>query len=502
MNLRFHLRRMWASPAYHGTIPREGIPGGTISQDDNRLSGSRFPLLSLKSVYSGRERGIMVINLPEKVKYIIDSITEAGYEAYAVGGCVRDSVLGREPDDWDITTSARPHQVKALFRRTVDTGIAHGTVTVLFDKEGYEVTTYRIDGEYEDHRHPREVQFTSRLVEDLQRRDFTINAMAYNDTVGLVDAFDGMGDIRRGLIRCVGRAEERFGEDALRILRALRFSAQLGYDIEEDTGRAIRGLAPSLEHISAERIRTELVKLLVSPHPDYLRQAYDMGVTAVILPELDRCMETPQNHPHHCYSVGEHTLHSLLEVPAEKELRLTMLLHDIGKPRTLETDRRGITHFYGHPAVSADMAQEILRRLRFDNDTIVTVRRLVEFHDYGNNVEPTPAIVRRAMNRIGEDIFSRLFLVKRADILSQSDYRREEKLRRVDAWEREHQNILAKGQCFSVKNLALDGKDLIAAGIKPGPSMGEMLQRMLEHVLEVPEDNTREKLFEIFLNLT
>lgn len=444
----------------------------------------------------------MVINLPEKVKHIIDTIAEAGYEAYAVGGCIRDSILGREPDDWDITTSARPEQIKALFRRTVDTGIAHGTVTVMLEREGYEVTTYRIDGEYEDHRHPREVQFTSRLVEDLQRRDFTVNAMAYNDTVGLVDAFDGMGDIRRGVIRCVGCARDRFGEDALRILRALRFSAQLGYDIEENTRQAICELAPSLQMISAERIRTELVKLLVSLHPDYLRQAYDMGVTAVVLPELDRCMETPQNHPHHCYSVGEHILHSLDGVPAVKDLRLAMLLHDIGKPRTLETDGQGITHFHGHPAVSAQMAKEILRRLRFDNDTIVTVCRLVEFHDYGNNVDPTPVIVRRAMNRIGEDIFAKLLVVKRADIASQSDYQRKEKLERVDAWEREYREIVASRQCVSLKDLAVSGKDLIAAGMKPGPQLGEMLQRMLEHVLEVPEDNSREKLFEIFLKLT
>lgn len=444
----------------------------------------------------------MVIKLPEKVKYIIDRITEAGYEAYAVGGCIRDSILGREPNDWDITTSARPDQVKGLFGRTVDTGIAHGTVTVMLDKEGYEVTTYRIDGEYEDHRHPREVVFTSRLVEDLQRRDFTINAMAYNGTAGLVDAFDGMGDIRRGVIRCVGCAAERFTEDALRILRALRFSAQLGYAIEEETRKAIEELAPSLASISAERIQAELVKLLVSPHPDYLRQAYDMGVTAVILPELDRCMETPQNHPHHCYTVGEHILHSLAGVPAVKDMRLAMLLHDIGKPRTLETDRHGITHFHGHPAVSAEMAEEIMRRLRLDNDTIVTVKRLVEFHDYGNNVDPTPAIVRRAVNRIGEDIFAKLLIVKRADITSQSDFQRREKLERVDAWDREYRGIMARRQCVSLKSLAVGGRDLIAAGMKPGPEMGAVLQQMLEHVLEVPEDNTREKLFEIFLKVT
>lgn len=444
----------------------------------------------------------MVINLPDKVKYIIDRITEAGYEAYAVGGCVRDSILGREPDDWDITTSARPHQVKALFRRTVDTGIAHGTVTVMLDRDGYEVTTYRIDGEYEDHRHPREVVFTSRLVEDLRRRDFTINAMAYNETAGLVDAFDGMGDIRRGMIRCVGCARERFTEDALRILRALRFSAQLGYDIQEDTVAAIRELAPSLAAISAERIQTELVKLLLSDHPDYLRQAYHMGVTAVILPELDRCMETPQNHPHHCYTVGEHILHSLWGVPATQDLRLAMLLHDIGKPRTLETDSGGITHFHGHPSVSAEMTEKILRRFRFDNNTIATVRRLVEFHDYGNNVEPTPVAVRRAMNRIGEDIFARLLIVKRADIMAQSPYRREEKLELVNAWDNQYREIVARRQCVSLKDLALGGRDLIAAGMKPGPELGAVLQRMLEHVLETPEDNTREKLSEIFLKVT
>lgn len=444
----------------------------------------------------------MVINLPEKVKYIIGRITEAGYEAYAVGGCIRDSILGREPNDWDITTSARPEQVKALFQRTIDTGIAHGTVTVMLEKEGFEVTTYRIDGEYEDHRHPKEVVFTSQLVEDLRRRDFTINAMAYNETEGLVDAFHGLEDIERKVIRCVGCARDRFTEDALRILRAIRFSAQLGYDIEEETAQAIRELAPSLFTISAERIQTELVKLLVSPHPDYLRQAYDMRVTAVILPELDQCMRTAQNHPHHCYTVGEHVLHSLLYVPAQKDLRLAMLLHDIGKPRTLEVDRKGITHFYGHPAVSARMAEQILRRLKFDNDTIVTVCRLVEFHDYGNSEKAAPAVVRRAVNRIGEDLFPRFLMVKRADIMAQSDYQRSEKLERLEEWEKEYQDILEKRQCVSLKDLAVSGRDLIAAGMTPGREMGEMLQQMLMHVLEAPEDNSKEKLFEIFLKVT
>ena len=278
------------------------------------------------------------IQIPEKAKYIIETIQNAGFEAYVVGGCVRDSILGRCPEDWDITTSARPEQVKQLFRRTIDTGIQHGTVTVMLDKEGFEVTTYRVDGKYEDSRHPKEVTFTPNLEEDLKRRDFTINAMAYNETEGLIDIFGGLKDIEAKLIRCVGNPEERFGEDALRIMRAIRFSAQLGYEIHEDTEAAIRKLAPTLQKISAERIQVELTKLLVSPHPDTLREAYDMGVTKVILPEFDAMMETPQKHKHHKYNVGEHTLHALMEIGPDKNLRYAMLFHDIGKPATLTVD--------------------------------------------------------------------------------------------------------------------------------------------------------------------
>lgn len=438
----------------------------------------------------------MRIALPEKVKFIIDTITEAGFEAFAVGGCIRDSILGREPNDWDITTSAKPEQVKALFRRTIDTGIAHGTVTVMLDKEGFEVTTYRIDGEYEDSRHPKEVTFTSNLIEDLKRRDFTINAFAYNDTIGLVDAFEGLKDIDNGVIRCVGKAEERFSEDALRILRAIRFSAQLGYEIEESTKAAITKLAGNLRHISAERIQVELTKLLVSPNPDFLKVAYDTGVAAIILPEFDACMKTPQNHPHHCYNVGEHTLHSLKEIPATKELRLAMLLHDIGKPVVLKTDEEGVTHFHGHQTIGAEMAKDILKRLRFDNDTLSTVTHLVEFHDYGNGVNPNSRIVRRAVNKIGEDIMPALFLVRRADILAQSEYQREEKLATLDKWEGLFAEVQEKRQCVSLKTLAISGSDLIALGMKPGKEMGQVLKDLLDHVLDHPEDNVKEILLE------
>ncbi len=264
------------------------------------------------------------INIPDKAKDVIGTIMTAGFEAYVVGGCVRDSVLGRTPEDWDITTSARPEQVKALFPHTVDTGLQHGTVTVMMGREGFEVTTYRIDGKYEDCRHPENVTFTPSLREDLQRRDLTINAMAYNEEQGLVDIFGGMEDISEGIVRCVGDPRERFREDALRILRAIRFSAQLGYVIEEGTRKAAAELAPLLSKISAERIQTELVKLLVSPHPEYLRLAYECEVTAVFLPEFDKAMETPQRHPHHCYSVGEHILASLGYVETDRVLRLAM----------------------------------------------------------------------------------------------------------------------------------------------------------------------------------
>ena len=315
------------------------------------------------------------IKMPGKVNKIIGVLQEAGFEAYAVGGCIRDSLLGRTPNDWDITTSAKPMEVKALFSHTIDTGIQHGTVTILLDREGFEVTTYRIDGEYEDGRHPKEVSFTGSLEEDLKRRDFTINALAYNETAGLIDIFEGQKDLKDGIIRCVGNAEERFTEDALRMLRAIRFSAQLGYRIEENTLAAIHKLAGNLEKISAERIQTELLKLMVSPHPDYLRTAYECGVTKVFFPEFDLAMETPQNHPHHCYNVGEHILHSLIEVPADKVLRLTMLLHDIAKPQCLTVDEKGITHFHGHEEMGAEMSRVILRRLRMDNDTTDKVDR-------------------------------------------------------------------------------------------------------------------------------
>lgn len=439
---------------------------------------------------------MVIIKLPKHVKYIIETLEQNGYEAYAVGGCVRDSILGREPNDWDITTSADPYEVKKLFSHTIDTGLQHGTVTIMLEHVGYEVTTYRIDGDYEDSRHPKEVTFTKSLEEDLKRRDFTVNAMAYNDRDGLIDLFHGMDDIQKKVIRCVGNAEERFTEDALRIMRAVRFSAQFGYEIELETKKAIVKLAPNLKNISAERIREELIKLLVSEHPEYIRIAYETGITAQILPELDVCMETKQNTPHHMYTVGEHIIHSLTNVPGDKVLRLAMLMHDIGKPYCITTDEAGRDHFKGHAEKSAEMAAVIMHRLKFDNDTLNRVKRLAKYHDWAISLSPPikKATVRSMISRIGEDLFPDLFTIGDADLLAQSDYFKAEKEEKQQLLKEMYREIIEQGDCLSIKNLAVSGNDLIGHGMKPGKELGQVLQKMLEDVLKHPSSNNKEYL--------
>lgn len=442
------------------------------------------------------------IELPDDVKNIISQLEDAGYEAYAVGGCIRDSLLSRKPNDWDITTSAVPTEIKKIFRHTVDTGIKHGTVTVLIYHEdrskpcAYEVTTYRIDGEYEDSRHPVEVTFTSNLGEDLKRRDFTINAMAYNDENGLADPCGGIRDLKDGHIRCVGDPDERFSEDALRILRAVRFSAQLGFDIEEKTGGAAARLSGTLCNISAERIRDELVKLVTSVHPEFLEKAYELGITGVVLPEFDRCMQTPQNNPHHCYNVGEHILHSMMNIEPDAILRLTMLFHDMGKPDTLVIDKEGITHNYGHATVSAELAAKVMKRLKFDNDTISKVTRLTGYHDI--RIKQDRNEVRHAVNKIGKDYFPMLLKVKRADIMAKSEYCRIQNLETLSEIEKIYEDIKDCGECVCLKDLDVTGGDLIAAGMKQGPEVGEALNEMLRDVLDHPEHNDRKYLIEAY----
>lgn len=471
----------------------------------------------------------MNMNLPVAVAGIIERLEELGHEAFAVGGCVRDTILGREPEDWDITTSAKPMEIKKAFARTIDTGIQHGTVTVMIDHVGYEVTTYRIDGEYEDNRHPAQVEFTTNLCRDLERRDFTINAMAYNKSQGLVDEFDGIGDLERGVIRCVGDPDRRFDEDALRMLRAVRFSGQLGFAIEKNTRRAIVERAHHLEHISAERIRVELTKLLVSKDAGQLREAVATGMTKIFLPELDRIMPVEQKNPHHIATVGEHSIHSIEmmncffgkifrqqaeweNVPekvrclgeelaagcSEKEhtaLCMTMLLHDVAKPDCMTVDEEGIGHFYGHPRMGEKTAGRILRRLTFDNETTDLVKRLIRWHD--DRIEPSLKAVRKAAAKRGRDIMPLLFLVRFADILAQNPEEAETKLEEVLAVKKVYQEVLETEAPLSLKELAVTGRDLMELGMEPGPQIGEILKMLLEEVLEEPERNIRETLLEL-----
>ena len=385
------------------------------------------------------------MEIPAPVEEIIEKLNLAGYEAYVVGGCVRDSLLKRQPGDWDITTSARPEEVKALFKRTVDTGIQHGTVTVMKGKTGYEVTTYRIDGEYEDGRHPKSVEFTGNLLEDLKRRDFTINAMAYSHRTGLVDAFGGMEDLAQGKIRCVGKPQDRFMEDALRILRAIRFSAQLGFEIEPETKKAISGIAPNLAKVSKERIQTELTKLLLSPNPEYIRMVYETGISPYIAEGFDL--------------IPEEKIAISSSLPEEKSLRWAAFLCPAGEKA----------------------AVSILKELKMDNDTIFRTRTLAAWKD--QPVEPCKPKIRYVMSQMMPELYDNLLLLKQAGGA--------EELSEV---QRLSDEIRRDRDCVSLKTLAVTGRDLIEAGMKPGKELGDTLERLFHMVLEHPEYNTREYL--------
>lgn len=438
----------------------------------------------------------MRFEIPDNVSYIIKTLNRAGYEAYAVGGCVRDMILGRIPQDWDITTSALPEAVKRLFRRTVDTGIKHGTVTVLTRGRQYEVTTFRVDGNYKDGRHPENVTFTRCLSEDLLRRDFTVNAMAYHPDEGIVDLHGGMDDIRNRIIRAVGDPDARFDEDALRIMRAVRFAAQLDFDIEPETLAAISRHAPRLDMISCERIQAELTKLLISPHPEKILILYDCGITARILPVFDAMMKLEQHNPFHSYSVGIHTVKMLENIEADPILRWTALLHDSGKTLTHTRDEGGCDHFYGHGQASAQLADEVLHRLRFDNNTIAKVTTLIRYHDYRFSM--TKKNLRKVISMVSPELFPLLMDVMRADNLAKSPLAVSKLIPALDDLQKLYEEILEEGDCLTLKDLAVNGGDLISAGMKPGPKMGSVLKDMFETVLEDPGKNEKELLMQLF----
>jgi tRNA nucleotidyltransferase (CCA-adding enzyme) len=435
------------------------------------------------------------IVFPNNVGYIIEKLNLSGFEAFIVGGCVRDSILGRVPNDWDITTNALPEEIKKIFGKTYDTGIKHGTVSVAIDNEYIEVTTYRIDGEYSDYRRPDSVEFTSSLREDLARRDFTINAIAYHPKEGIVDYFDGLKDLEYCLIRAVGDANQRFYEDALRMLRAIRFSAQLGFNIEKATYAAIIKNSSLILNISNERIRDELNKVLISPNPMYFDYLYQTKLLEHIIPEFMVCYHTEQNNPYHVYNVADHILHTVEHVENSSILRWTMLLHDIGKPLKKTTDLKGIDHFYGHQQTSAELAVSILNRLRFDRETIKKITKLIFNHDL--DIFDSEKSIRKVVSKVGEDSFIELLEVQKADAMGQNRIYLDKRILKLDNIKKIYNEIRNSNQCLDKKNMAINGHDLILIGIEPGKTMKNMLEYLFECVLENPELNEKQKLIDL-----
>ena len=435
-----------------------------------------------------------MIKLPKAVEKALYMIEDADYEGYIVGGCVRDALMGIEPHDYDITTSALPSEVKDIFidYKVIETGIKHGTVTVLMEGYPLEITTFRVEGEYLDGRRPSSVAFTRNLKEDVARRDFTMNAMAMDVRGEVYDYFGGREDLKAGIIRAVGEATTRFEEDALRIMRALRFASVTGFEIEAATADALFECKEMLTRISAERIREELVKLLLGKDAKSVLLKY-WDVLTVIVPELAPMKGFEQKNKWHIYPVHEHTAVAVNSAPLDEALRVTMLLHDIGKPKCFSIGDDGEGHFYGHANVSVDMARDILSRLKFDNETRDRVLRAIKYHDV--QIEPTPKQVKRALNKYTVEGFFDLISVKRADNLAQNPELaiRQEYLDQLVSIAEE---ILKEEACFSLKNLEVNGSDLIALGVKPGKEIGLLLDELLEAVIEEKIPNDRAKLLE------
>lgn len=433
------------------------------------------------------------MNIPEYVKKALSELHKAGFEAYAVGGCVRDSLLGKVPHDWDLCTSALPEQVEQVFEsfHVIETGLKHGTVTVRIDHKPIEITTFRKDGDYLDRRRPENVEFVSELSLDLSRRDFTVNALAYSENSGITDLFGGRNDLENKLIRCVGSPEKRFGEDALRILRALRFSSVLGFEIEEKTAQAVHKMKELLKEISAERIREELLKLLCGVDVGRILTDYK-DVIAVIIPEISEEFGFLQHNPHHCYDVYLHTVKAVENVKNTPALRLTMLLHDIGKPRVFRLDENGVGHFKLHPTVGSEMAKTILRRLKFDNKTLKYVTEQIWEHD--NRFPTGRKNIRRFISNHGFDFYFDHLEIRLADTLAQSDFMREKKLEELCIKREIGEELLAESAKLTLSDIEINGRDIIALGVEPGREIKEILSKCLSAVVDETVPNSREDL--------
>ena len=435
------------------------------------------------------------IEVPVSVNYIIQELEKCGHEAYMVGGCVRDSVLGRKLHDYDICTSATPGEILEVFpnEEVIPTGLKHGTVTILINKEPYEVTTYRIDGDYSDNRRPDNVTFTKNLVEDLQRRDFTINAMAYNPKTGLIDPFSGMEDIKYKKIRCVGSAEDRFNEDALRILRAIRFEAQLGFTGLPETMFEIGRQYERLKDISVERINSEFCKIVASDQFCVELVLYT-DVFSLFIPELKDTIGFKQNNPYHAYDVFDHTVHAIEQCESDDLIvRLAVFFHDFGKPHSYQDGEDGIRHFKGHGKVSSDITDTIMKRLRFDNETRNNVVELVYYHDA--TFEVGKKYVKRWLNKIGEKQFRRLLKVRKADIKGQKPDYEKSRIEKVNNIEDIFEEILQERECFSLKDLAVNGNDVKKTmNLKEGKDVGYWLNEILKKVIDGELKNNRDDL--------
>lgn len=428
----------------------------------------------------------MEIKLPQNVSTIIDILKTAGHEAYCVGGAVRDSIMGFTPEDWDITTSAKPSETVELFKeyKTVDTGLKHGTLTVIMDHKPYEITTFRIDGEYNDNRHPEDVIFTPDLKNDLARRDFTVNALAYNDD-GIVDLYGGRDDIYNSIIKTVGDPDKRFTEDGLRILRALRFSSVLDFRIEPLTASAIHRNRHLLKNISAERINTELSKLICGKNAFNVLMEYS-DVFSVFIPEIEPAVNFTQYGEKHAYDVWEHICHAVDTIPRDRILRLTMLLHDLGKVPTHKLNEKGDSTFKNHATVGGEMAKEILTRLKFDKKTVARVSFLVSNHDF-EPPETKIQLKHHLKTKTSEDIRT-LLVIKKSDRGALSEKYRDisEGTAKTLMWLKE---IEENNECYTLKDLAVSGNDLVKQGFS-GEEVGKRLDMLLDSVIEGKVENT------------
>lgn len=435
------------------------------------------------------------ISIPAHALKALALLENSGFEAWCVGGCVRDSLLGLAPADWDVTTSALPREVQECFSSfpTIDTGLKHGTVTVLLDGKPLEITTYRSDGAYNDHRRPENVAFSRNLEDDLSRRDFTINAMAYHPARGLVDKFGGLSDLAEKKLRCVGGPDRRFSEDALRVLRCLRFSSTLGFSIESSTARAMERQKGLLSYVSRERVREELTKLLLGKHAGKVLREHS-SVFFAALPELSPMAGCTQENPYHCYDVWNHTLKAVETVPEDTVPRWAALLHDCGKPTVKTFGADGTAHFYGHIEKSLSLAEEILNGLRFSNCEREAVLTLIKYH--GEVYPISEKRLKKLLGKLGETAVFQLFQLSRADLAAQSPQLYEERLARIRESEILAKEILSREECLTLRDLTVKGGDLLALGVPQGPELGKLLSSLLEEVLGGTLPNQREPLLE------